>query len=248
MTMEVLETSWEGYLRKNFTVDGRESYIVCPKEPAEGNPWVWRAEFFGAFDAADRALLDRGWHLAYHCVSDMYGCPQAVEMMHAFYQVATEVFGLSRAPVIFGFSRGGLYACNYAAAHPDCVGAVYIDAPVLDIRSWPGAYGRTNLRDKAMWQDCMRLYELTEDTAQTYAGNPVDNAGMLARAGVPVLLVVGLADEAVVYEENGELFARRYREAGGDIHVIEKEGCGHHPHSLQDPKPIVEWIEAHWKR
>lgn len=243
--MEISISAWNGFAKKTFAVGGRESFIVCPADAAPGHPWVWRAEFFGAFDAADRALLERGWHLAYHCVSDMYGCPQAVESMHAFCQVIGKDFGLSPWPVLFGFSRGGLYACNYATAHPEGVAALYLDAPVLDIRSWPGPMGASTTRDDALWQECLRWYGLDAQSAPSFAGNPLDRTEALAQAGIPVLLVVGLADEAVPYAENGAPFARRFREAGGEILVLEKEGCGHHPHSLENPAPIVEWIQAH---
>ena len=36
-----------------------------------------------------------------------------------------------------------------------------------------------------------------------------------------------------------------YHQLGGAITVIIKEGHAHHPHSLQNPKPIADWIEQH---
>ena len=36
-----------------------------------------------------------------------------------------------------------------------------------------------------------------------------------------------------------------YHQLGGLITVIIKEGHAHHPHSLQNPKPIADWIEQH---
>ena len=35
-------------------------------------------------------------------------------------------FGLSKRAVLEGFSRGGLYAVNFAAAHPDMTAALYL--------------------------------------------------------------------------------------------------------------------------
>ena len=83
-------------------------------------------------------MLQEGYFLLYYKVSDMYGCPQAVEYMRHFHTYVTKEFDLYPKPVLFGFSRGGLYAVNYAAAYPQEVDALYLDAPVLDIRSWPG--------------------------------------------------------------------------------------------------------------
>ena len=34
---------------------------------------------------------------------------------------------------------------------------------------------------------------------------------------------------------------------GGTIRVIRKPGVGHHPHSLAEPAPLVEFIERAWK-
>ena len=50
------------------------------------------------------------------------------------------------------------------------------------------------------------------------------------------------ADDVVPYAENGAKLARRYRELGGVVEVILKPGVGHHPHSLEDPRPIVDFI------
>ena len=160
-------TEWKGYKRINFTVKGRESFIVCPDKTIDENRWVWRTEFFGAFDYADIALLKKGWYLAYHRVSDMYGCPESIGMMREFYDVAVEKYHLNPHPVLFGFSRGGLYAVNFALEYPNIPGALYLDAPVLDIRSWPGAKG-VGTGDPACWQECKRLYGLTEETALTF--------------------------------------------------------------------------------
>jgi hypothetical protein len=50
-------------------------------------------------------------------------------------------------------------------------------------------------------------------------------------------------------DENTDIFARRYREAGGtSIEVISKPGVNHHPHSLKDPKPIVDFLLRHARK
>ena len=241
-TPEIREDLWEGHRRLNFEVDGRESFIVCPENPLPGNPWVWRAEFFGAFDTVDRALLAKGWHLGYHRVSDMYGCQASVEYLRAFQDYVEEKFQLALRPVIFGFSRGGLYAVNYAVAYPSRVGCLYLDAPVMDIRSWPGGFG-IGVGSPGCWEQAKQWYGLSDHSAPGFAQNPLDHAVALAKAGIPVIGVVGLDDATVPYVENLKLFIPRFRAAGGHIEVIEKPGCDHHPHSLTDPTPVVEFIE-----
>lgn len=231
-------SDWHGCVRVEFTLNGRYSIVVRPKNPLPGNPTVWRAEFFSAFDMVDRALLESGWHLCYHKVSDMYGCPESLEMMHEFQEFVTQTFGLAKKPVLFGFSRGGLYSVNYAAKYPECVAGLYLDAPVCDIRYWPCGYKGTREAE-----ECKRWYGLTEETLADFKGNPLDKLEALKAADLPVMLVAGAVDTVVPYDTNGKLFAERYAAMGGRIEVIVKPDCDHHPHSLEDPAPVVAFIE-----
>jgi hypothetical protein len=119
-------TEWNGYDRIEFELDGKEGLVVLPHTFAQGRPWVWRAEFFGDFDHADMALLEQGYARAYYRQNDMYGCPEAVEGMRRFQTLVTRLFGLAEKTILFGFSRGGLYAFNYAATYPDQVELLYL--------------------------------------------------------------------------------------------------------------------------
>jgi len=235
-------TDWNGYRQINFNVGKRESFVVCPKKALPGNPWVWRTEFFGAFDTVDRALLEKGWHLAYHRVSNMYGCPKAVEMMHEFYEIAVKGHRLSEKPALFGFSRGGLYAINFAAAYPECCGMLYLDAPVTDIRSWPAGWGKS-LGTRDCWAECKMWYGLDDADAENFKGNALEHAEKNAADGIPVMLVCGGVDKVVPFDENGELYYNRYRAVSDQIELILKPDCDHHPHSLEDPAPVVKFIE-----
>lgn len=233
------KATWHGYAREDFVVAGRPCLLVAPKTEAPGRPWVWRAEFFGDPHApqVDLALLARGWHVAYMQASDMYGAPKAIVLFDAFYRELVEQRGLAKRPVIEGFSRGGLYAFNFAATYPERVGALYLDAPALDIRSWPGP-------KHPLWKECLASYGLTEAEAMTAKVSPLDRIGPVVAAKIPIIGVAGDADEAVKLDENLAVLARRYREAGGEIEVIIKPGGKHHPHSLADPAPILAFIEA----
>ena len=218
------------------------SLVVLPKISAPGNIWVWRAEFFDAFPSVDMALLEMGWHLAYYSVSNMYGCPEAIKLMKEFHEyIVGKPYSLNPRPVIFGFSRGGLYAFNYAFDYPDKVSGLYLDAPVLDIRSWPGGKGNGQEHIEE-WKECLASYGLTEETAREFTGNPLDKVEKVAKAGVPIIVVAGDADLGVPFLENAAILERKYREYNGKIKMIVKPGVGHHPHSLEDPQPIVDFI------
>jgi pimeloyl-ACP methyl ester carboxylesterase len=69
---------------------------------------------------------------------------------------------------------------------------------------------------------------------------PLDNLAPLARSGVPILHVCGGLDPWLA--DNTRVAEKRYKELGGQITVIVKEGEGHFPLGPKDPKPVVDFI------
>jgi pimeloyl-ACP methyl ester carboxylesterase len=240
------KSTWEGFDRYDFEVDGHPAIVVVPKQSLPGKPWIWRGEFFGAFANADAALVAKGFHLAYLRVPDLFGSPTAVMDWNVFYDELTGEYHLAKKPALICLSRGGLYCYNWAIANPNKVSAIYADAPVCDFKSWPG--GKLKGLGKgegsaAEWDKMLKAYGFHSDAeAIAYRGNPVDNLKPLAEAHVPLLHVYGTADPVVPWEENTAVVAERYRQLGGDITLIPKPGVGHHPHGLADPTPIVDFI------
>lgn len=237
-------SAWNGFVRHDFELDGRPATLVLPRAATAGKPWIWRARFFGHEPQVDVALLGRGFHLAYIDVVNLYGASEAVAIWDRFYLYLTSEHDLAAKVALEGLSRGGLIVYNWAASNPDKVACIYADAPVCDIRSWPGGKG-VGPGSADDWQRCLAAYGIAEAEAADFRGNPIDRLPALVEAGVAVLHVCGDADESVPLVENTRVLERRYRELGGDIEVIVKEGCAHHPHSLPDPRPIVDFILKH---
>jgi pimeloyl-ACP methyl ester carboxylesterase len=206
-----------------------------------GRPWIWRTEFFGAFPALDLALLNAGYHVAYIDLQNMYGAPNAMQCMDEFHAKVILSFDLAARCVLEGFSRGGLFALNWAARKPDAVSCIYLDAPVCDFKSWPGGKGK-GPGSPEDWTRLKQAYDLTEDEALAYPSNPVDSLAPIAAAGIPMVAVYGDADVDLPPEENILLLKSRYTALGGDITVFAKPGVGHHPHSFSDPTPLVDFI------
>jgi pimeloyl-ACP methyl ester carboxylesterase len=100
------------------------------------------------------------------------------------------------------------------------------------------------LPDSKEWKECLKIYGLTPENVGGYKGGPLDHLAAVARAGVPILSVCGAADTTVPVAQNTAILERRYRELGGTIQVILKPGVEHHPHSLKDPAPIVDFLMA----
>ncbi len=236
-----MRSTWSGFDRHDFLVADRKGLIVVPRTAAAGNPWIWRTEFFGHEPQADIALLERGFHVAYLDVQNLYGAPAAIAAMDRFYDAVRATYSLADRVVLEGFSRGGLFAFNWATHRPGSVRAIYADAPVLDYKSWPLGKGRGK-GSPGDWARLLQSYGLTEAEAMASQLSPVDRLKPLADAQIPLLHVCGAADDVVPFEENTGLLAKRYRAMGGEITVINKLNCGHHPHSLKDPARIVNWI------
>lgn len=239
------EFDFHGYAGHEFTVDGCLARVVAPKTPLPGRPWVWRTMFWDAFPKADIGLLERGFYVAFIDVGNTFGCPDAMAHFDAFYAELTKNYGLSKRPALEGLSRGGLYAYRWAYVNVGKTACIYGDAPVCDMKSWPGGKGKGAGSPKD-WQEAIRDYHFaSEEQMLAFDGNPVDILAPLAAARVPVLHVIGDADVDVPHTENTDIMRERYTKLGGDFTLIVKQGCAHHPHGLADPSPVVEFIVAH---
>jgi hypothetical protein len=79
-----------------------------------------------------------------------------------------------------------------------------------------------------------------------YADNPGANPQVFSRLGdlagsdVPLLFVCGSIDPLL--GRNALAMENIYQQFGGRVSILIKEGAGHHPHSLREPKPIVDFI------
>ena len=69
---------------------------------------------------------------------------------------------------------------------------------------------------------------------------PLDNLDVLAKAGVPLLVVSGSLDPAL--NDNTRVLEKRYKDLGGPVTVIINDGVGHYPLAPKDPKPVVDFI------
>ena len=235
------KSEWKGFTRYDLELADRKVTVVAPAVAAEGTPWLWRGEFFGAFPTVDEALLKRGWHVVFMACPDRFGDPDTMKRWATLFEELTTHHGFSRRPVLLGMSRGGLYVYAWAAAHPDRVGLIYGDAPVCDITSWPGGKGKGQGSPRD-WELFKRVYGLSEQQAVAWKLSPIDTLAPIAKAHIPILHVAGDADVVVPFDENTLVLKKRYEELGEHVELIVKHGVGHHPHSLEDPTPIVEYI------
>ena len=124
------KSNWEGYDRCDFTVAGRQCYVVAPPRALPGKPWIWRARFPEWHPEADLMLLVIGFHVAYIDVAGLYGSPEALAHFDPFYDFLTRQCGLSPRTTLIGTSRGGLAVYNWARKNPGKVDSIYCESPV----------------------------------------------------------------------------------------------------------------------
>lgn len=242
LKLEGVRSNYYGYECFDFNFENNPCKIVKPKVTAKGNPWIWKARFWGHFPQTELALLERGFHLVYCDVADLFGNDTAVKRWNNFYNFI-QTGGLNKKAILMGLSRGGLIVYNWAVENPEKISCIYVDAPVLDIKSWPGRFYPYGGSSEETWEKCKKAYGLKSDEeAKDAKVSPVDKAGRIAKMNAPMLHIIGMADKTVPPEFNSLPFADKIRQAGGSIQVIEKPGVGHHPHSLANPTPIIDFI------
>ncbi len=216
-----------------YVFAGYHVTVIRPEHP--NGKWIWKTEFLYAFDTAERALLSEGYTRVYYEISNKYGSDEAVRLMHAFHLHVTEKYGLEKKTVLFGFSRGGLYAFRYAMFYPELVAGMYLDAPVLDFSTWPpkGSEEQAGL---------FAEYGLNADTLPVAPENPVHRLADFLSLGLPLCIVAGGADEIVPFEANAKKLLDLAAEKNYPVTSEIKPTCGHHPHSLEDPARIVNFV------
>ena len=217
-----------------YNFNGHDATVIIPDNP--NGKWIWKTEFFYAFDASERALLDLGYTRVFYQISDKYGSVEAIRLMHNFHLDLIKRFNLEKKANLLGMSRGGLYAFNYAIFYPEYVNKVYLDAPVLDLKTWPP-------KESIEYYQLLEEYRLNADTYNAFKFSPIDRLDEYFSLGIPTLVVAGCEDEIVPFDKNSEIMIDYCKNKGIDLTYYLKPLCKHHPHSLDDVTPIIEFFE-----
>ncbi|RFS26547.1 hypothetical protein DVR12_01815 [Chitinophaga silvatica] len=235
-------SSFFGYKCYDFTFSGRNCKVVAPKFAAAGHPWIWRARFWGHEPQTDIALLERGYHVVYCDVAELFGNKEAISIWNGFYKLLKKG-GLAPKAVMEGMSRGAIYVYNWAIENPNSVAAIYVDNPVMDLISWPGSQYTKQQASRTEWEAFKKDYGFTSDEeAVKFKGSPLYQAKSIVKGKYPMLHVLGDADTDVPPADNTLPFEEAIKKQGGNITVMHKPGFAHHPHSFPDPTPIVDFI------
>lgn len=245
MSFDAIEWGFfEDYECEEFEFMGLPAKIVKPHGKSNGK-WALKTEYFGSFPALEMELLERGWHIAFNQNDNRWAERQDIERKAAFIRYISETYGLSHKCAIVGLSCGGLYGVRLAAYCPELISVLYLDAPVMNLLSFPAALGNAK---SSFFDEYERFTGRTLSEMLSYREHPIDQMDILVQNDIPVILVAGDSDRSVPYCENGALLERYYKEKGGTIEVHIKSGCDHHPHGLENPAIIADFIEKYSRK
>ena len=232
------ETLYHGFRRIDFTFEDREAILVFPNEPREDGKWLLKTEYFSAFQDFELEMVGRGFHLAYLKNITRGHDERDDDARARFCEFLREEYHLAPTCMPVGMSCGGMLAVYFATKYPQYVGALYLDAPVINLCSCPAGMG---VGKDELFGDFFKHRHMTKSELIGYRDHPLDRLPTLLKTGIPVMMVAGDCDDTVPYEENGKQLVDAYRAAGADVTEIIKPGCGHHPHGLEDLTPLIDF-------
>ena len=232
---------WNGYCSEEFLFEEHPAIVVFPKQ-ANGSLAV-KTEYWDAFPAAiELPLLEQGYHLCFIRNDNRWGTDPDLDRKARFVRFVQEKYGLTGTCVPVGMSCGGLIAAKFAAKYPECIGGLYLDAPVLNLLSCPCGVGAAK---DILYEEFVKAMGLTVSDLINYRQHPIDFADMLIQEHIPVALICGDSDCIVPYAENGQVLAEKYRSSTVPFFEVLKPGCDHHPHGLEDNAPLINFVERY---
>ena len=231
---------WNGFQGVRFEFEGLPAQVIFPNGEKNGR-WALKTEYADAFPETEIELFKRGWCIAFNRNYNRWASDKDLDRKCKFIDYVAKTFSLDKKCSIVGMSCGGMYGIKVAAICPERIQALYLDAPVVNLLSCPLALGDSKA---PLFEEFYGFTGMTISQMLSYREHPLDKLPILAENKIPVVLVAGDNDETVPYHENGALVEDYYRKRGLQIVVHIKQGCGHHPHGLENVKIIADEIEA----
>lgn len=237
---------WNGFSSEEFEFEGFKSVVVFPEKHIKKPTLIIKTEYWGAFPETEIELLKQGYYLAFITNANRWGTDDDLNRKARFVKYVINKYNLNEKCVPLGMSCGGLIAVKFAAKFPDLVACIYIDAPVINYMSCPCGFGIGVRSDDENFSEILGALNLDSISQLIcYRDMPQDRIPDLINNRIPVVMVAGDSDIIVPYIENGILIENAYKQTDIDIEIHIKEGCNHHPHGLDDPTPVIEFISKH---
>ncbi len=230
-------SNWNGFLQEEFIFEERRATIVFPEKANEGRFWSLKMVYKDPFPNTEIALLKAGFHVLYLDINCRWANDRDNEMRARFVDFVTQKYNLNKRFCPIGMSAGGSHSISFASRFPEKVAAMFLDAPVVDFASCPSNY--PEWMEKEFYPN---FKERTPSEIKNAPENPVNRLDELVKHNIPLILLYGDKDEVVIWEENGIHLYNAYIKAKAPVSLILREGQAHHPHGLDDPSVIVDFL------
>lgn len=241
--MNYIKSEWNGFKRLDFDFEGRNGILVCPEEPNVQKKWIYKTEYFDAFPSFEIEMLNNGYYVA-HLSNKSRLCPEEdTDMRPLFCDFLSTEFGLFKKCFVVGMSCGGMQGVYFAVKYPQYIAALYLDAPVLNLLSWPLGLGESKYPSP---EEFRRDMGLSVSEMLNFRNHPIDYKDKLLESGIPIFLIAGDSDLTVPFNENGKILSDYFKVNNGNITEILKNGCDHHPHGLDDNTPLLNFIKKYY--
>ena len=244
--MEILARyNCDGYTQIEFEFKGKKAIALLPPEELKNGKTIFKPEYFGAFPELQLEFVRRGYTMIFVSNRNRWGTDSELADQYEFINYCSREFDISSKVITIGMSCGGMMSVLLAAKYPDCIEALYIDAPVMNFLSCPA-----NMCDApdvldSMWTEFENAWHMTKRDLMFFRGHPVDMLPILVKNKVKIYMAYGDSDKTVPYEENGLALERAYRDAGLShlLYLDKKVGCDHHPHGPTDIDFAIKYLE-----
>ena len=234
---------WNDIESKEFVFCERAATIVYPSCAPNGR-MLLKPEYLGAFPEFDIAMLGRGYHLIFISHESRWAPDNEIDIMADFVRHCAEELSCDERVIIEGMSCGGLQGARFAEEYPELTAVLYLDNPVLNILSMYGLGAIDDPGAPSFRREIINTFDVDDSTILNFRNSPIDHMDKLLENNIPILLIYGNADTVVIYRENGKPLEDYYKANGGNIKVICRTMKKHHPHGLEDPTPIIEFVEG----
>ncbi len=236
------ENLWNDFKIKEFKFEERDAKIVYPKCKPNGK-LILKTEYWDAFPEFEIEMVKRGYYLCNISHQTRWAPDEETHIMADFVKYVAKELNIEEKCICVGMSCGGLQSARLAQLYPEMVSVMYLDAPVLNILSMAGLGVCDCAQDH--WNEIVNTYRVDKSTIVNFRNSPIDHMDILIQNDIPVIMIYGNADTIVPYQENGQVLEDYYKAHNGKLKVISKSMCGHHPHSLEDVSPIIEFVEKY---
>jgi pimeloyl-ACP methyl ester carboxylesterase len=235
---------WNNFESKEFMFQDRIATIVYPSVKPNGK-MILKPEYLPAFPTFDIAMLERGYYLINIQHYSRWAPDEETHIMADFVRFCAKELGADEKCIVEGMSCGGLQGARFAQEYPELCAVLYLDNPVLNMLSMYGCGACKDDMVSAFRTEITNTYGVDESTILNFRNSPIDYLDKLIDNKIPVLLIYGNGDPVVIFRENGNVLKEYYETNGGDIKVIVRSMQKHHPHGLDNPTPIIEFVEKY---